>query len=237
MSSGCCGTNTKKQKLNHHHQVSLDVNGGSGSASTAPLDGPVEKITSPEMGYFCFDTLYSYLNSLEPPKNPDFTNDPFPLFVTWEIGKDKKLRGCIGTFNSIALHSGLREYAITSAMKDSRFRPISNDEINRLHVTVSILLHFEEGKDFNDWEIGVHGIRIEFHNERGMRRTATYLPEVPEEQGWDKIQTIDSLLRKGGYRGPVTAETRRSLKLTRYQSETVSVSYQDYMSHLQTVRC
>lgn len=50
-------------------------------------------------------------------------------------------------------------------------------------MTVSILLHFEEGKDYNDWEIGVHGIRIEFHNERGIKRTATYLPEVAEEQG------------------------------------------------------
>lgn len=68
-------------------------------------------------------------------------------------------------------------------MRDSRFKPISNDEFHRLHVTVSILLHFEEGKDYNDWEIGVHGIRIEFQNERGMRRTATYLPEVAEEQG------------------------------------------------------
>jgi len=75
MSSGSCGTNTKKQKLHHHHQASLDVNGGSGSASTALPDG-VKKITTPAMGYFCFDTLYSYLNSLEPPKKPDFTNDP-----------------------------------------------------------------------------------------------------------------------------------------------------------------
>jgi len=71
----------------------------------------------------------------------------------------------------------------SSALRDSRFKPISNDELNLLHVTVSILLHFEEGKDYNDWEIGVHGIRIEFQNERGLRRTATYLPEVAEEQG------------------------------------------------------
>lgn len=75
MSSGCCGTNTKKQKLYHHHQASLDVNGGSGSASTALIDG-VQKITSPAMGFFCFDTLYTYLNNLEPPMKPDFTNDP-----------------------------------------------------------------------------------------------------------------------------------------------------------------
>jgi len=55
--------------------------------------------------------------------------------------------------------------------------------------------------------------------------------------GWDKIQTIDSLLRKGGYRGSVTSDTRRSIKLTRYQSETISVSFQDYMNHMQTLRC
>lgn len=55
--------------------------------------------------------------------------------------------------------------------------------------------------------------------------------------GWDKIQTIDSLLRKGGYRGTVTQEIRRSLKLTRYQSETVSVSFQDYMNHTKALRC
>lgn len=68
-------------------------------------------------------------------------------------------------------------------MRDTRFKPISHDEMSRLHVKVSILLHFEEGKDYSDWEIGVHGIRIEFNNERGMKRTATYLPEVPEDQG------------------------------------------------------
>ena len=28
--------------------------------------------------------------------------------------------GCIGTFNDMDLQDGLREYAITSAMKDSR---------------------------------------------------------------------------------------------------------------------
>lgn len=49
--------------------------------------------------------------------------------------------------------------------------------------------------------------------------------------GWDQIQTIDSLLHKGGYKGLVTPDVRRSLKLTRYQSEEVTVSYQDYMTH------
>ena len=55
--------------------------------------------------------------------------------------------------------------------------------MSRLGVSVSILRHFEDGKGYKDWDIGVHGIRIEFTNERGHTRTATYLPEVAPEQG------------------------------------------------------
>ena len=86
--------------------------------------------------------------------------------------------------------------------------------------------------------------------------------QVPLAQGWDKIQTIDSLLRKGGWRGQVlqfcvwkyrgsanwcilfskairyftsivkvTPEVRSQIRLVRYQSELVSVTYQDYLQH------
>jgi AMMECR1 domain-containing protein len=107
-----------------------------------------------------------------------------------------------------------------------------------------------------DWQVGVHGIRIEFHNERGSKRTATYLPEVAPEQGmffehckkaikinstiivylhigWNQTQTIDSLLRKGGFKGNITPDLRSSIKLTRYQSEKVSASYADYANRWQ----
>lgn len=33
--------------------------------------------------------------------------------------------------------------------------------------------------------------------------------------GWDHIQTIDSLLRKGGYKAPITNDFRKTIKLTR----------------------
>ncbi|XP_077514844.1 nuclear protein AMMECR1 isoform X2 [Amblyomma americanum] len=160
-----------------------------------------------------------------------------PLFVTWNIGKDKRLRGCIGTFNAMNLHSGLREYAVTSAFKDSRFSPITRDEFNKLHVSVSILRHFEDGNDYMDWEIGIHGIRIEFLTEKGSKRTATYLPEVAPEQGWDHVQTIDSLLRKGGYKGSISNDLRKSIHLTRYQSEKVSISYQEYRDFWRNRQC
>lgn len=72
---------------------------------------------------------------------------------------------------------------IFSALKDSRFNPITKDEFSRLHVCVSILRHFEEGMNYLDWTIGLHGIRIEFINEKGSKRNATYLPCVAAEQG------------------------------------------------------
>ena len=63
------------------------------------------------------------------------------------------------------------------------------------------------------------------------RKTATFLPKVPGAQGWDKVQTIDSLLRKGGHKGAVTPELRRGVRLVRYQSELLSCTYQDYLHH------
>ena len=65
-----------------------------------------------------------------------------------------------------------------------------------------------------------------------MRRllTATYLPEVIPEQGWDKIDAVDSALRKAGWDGRITEDLRRSIKLRRYQSSKCSVSWEDYIA-------
>ncbi|XP_045431086.1 AMMECR1-like protein isoform X5 [Pipistrellus kuhlii] len=101
------------------------------------------------------------------------------------------------------------------ALKDSRFPPLTREELPKLSCSVSLLTNFEDASDYLDWEVGVHGIRIEFINEKGVKRTATYLPEVAKEQDWDQIQTIDSLLRKGGFKAPITSEFRKTIRLTR----------------------
>lgn len=245
MSSSCCGT--KKQKLNGNYSNAnghCSGEGGKTAGNGSVMNGSGHNgyngynghsnehqsmaVQMPEMCFYCFEVLYRELNNLEEPRTPSFTNDPFPLFVTWKIGKDRRLRGCIGTFTAMRLHSGLREYAITSALKDSRFSPITRDEIQRLTVSVSILQGFEEARGYLDWTLGTHGIRIEFYNERGSKRTATYLPQVATEQGWDQTQTIDSLLRKGGYKAAITPEMRRSIKLTRYTSQECHMTYSEY---------
>ncbi|KAJ1817156.1 hypothetical protein GGH91_002309 [Coemansia sp. RSA 2671] len=183
---------------------------------------------------YCFDSLVAHLNGI-PSTNPlplnfDGTLE-YPLFVTWNKasrGKDK-LRGCIGNFSAMRLDVGLREYAITSAFRDTRFKPIGPSELPRLSCSVSLLTDFEEVADYVDWEVGKHGVWIEFRNERGRKETATFLPEVAKEQGWTKVETINNLLRKGGYELTITEEMRRSVALTRYQSKKAHLSYDEYM--------
>ncbi|XP_022088177.1 AMME syndrome candidate gene 1 protein-like [Acanthaster planci] len=232
-SSGCGDPQRALQpKMNgyHHHD-----RGGSygGHGHSGPHNNSNHRVVCAEMCFFCFDVLYRHFHMLngEPPRVPTFTDAPYPLFVTWKIGKDKRLRGCIGTFTALNLHDGLREYAISSAFKDSRFPPVNKDEISRMSCSVSLLRHFEEARDYEDWEVGVHGIRIEFYNEKGVKKTATYLPEVALEQNWNKEQTIDSLLRKGGYKVPITNDFRKTIRVTRYQSEKISVNFSDYAEH------
>ena len=131
------------------------------------------------------------------PESPPLT----PLFVTWEkksgvsvvldLGSDSNntdedtqwnLRGCIGTLQPADLRVSLKQYALHSALQDRRFKPITLEELPTLRVGVSLLIQFEEcEKGCYDWEVGRHGIIIEFAN-GGRNYNATYLPEVSGER-------------------------------------------------------
>ncbi|EEP81976.1 conserved hypothetical protein [Uncinocarpus reesii 1704] len=128
-------------------------------------------------------------------------NTNYPLFVTWNvIGRagHKELRGCIGTFEPQDLPSGLKSYALSSAFEDTRFSPISFSLLPSLSCSLTLLSSFETCSHAMDWVLGTHGIRISFTH-RGRRHGATYLPDVPVEQGWTKEETIESLMRKAGW--------------------------------------
>jgi AMME syndrome candidate gene 1 protein len=94
---------------------------------------------------------------------------------------------------------------------------------------VSLLHSFERGSAWDDWEIGVHGITIEFADPlTSSRRSATFLPEVPAHESWDKEETLHHLVRKAGYHVGATSALRRSIKLTRYRSTTYTLTYDEY---------
>ena len=79
-----------------------------------------------------------------------------------------------------------------------------------------------------DWEVGVHGIRISFYA-RNKRYGACYLPDVAVEQGWDKEETILSLMRKAGWGGR-TEKWREvgDMKVVRFQGAAESVGWEEY---------
>ena len=130
-------------------------------------------------------------------------NESYPIFVTWSIlsrSGHKSLRGCIGTFDPLPLANGLSTYALTSALDDTRFSPIPASLIPSLECSITLLANFETCNDALDWILGMHGLRISFTH-RGRRYGATYLPDVAVEQGWNKEETLESLMRKAGWDG------------------------------------
>lgn len=199
----------------------------------------------------------------------------YPLFVTWNTvslkSGHKSLRGCIGTFEAQELSAGLKSYALTSyvpiknkllhhplspyytnvkggsrAFDDNRFSPIPASLLPSLSCSLTLLGSFEPCTDAMDWDLGTHGLRISFIN-RGRRYGATYLPDVPVEQGWTKEETVESLMRKAGWDGATGSVARRLLRASgagsssgkpweqvsdfravRYQGLKASASYADW---------
>lgn len=181
---------------------------------------------------YAFDVLHThfYRGPLPPPLFP--TDEQYPLFVTWskrDRNGGRHLRGCIGTLRAQPVMA-IKDYALSSAFNDRRFQPLQEVEVPHLECTVSLLTHFEQAAAWDDWELGRHGVWIDFVDPSNRARNATYLPDVPPEQGWDKQETIDSLIRKAGYTGPVTDELRASIRLTRYQSTLCKLTYEEYIA-------
>ncbi|CAG5107417.1 Oidioi.mRNA.OKI2018_I69.chr1.g3310.t1.cds [Oikopleura dioica] len=134
-----------------------------------------DQVIKPSMVVFAFDSLVNRLNGQPSPPIPaDFPSQPFPLFVTWKLGPKSRvfgwktssngyLRGCIGCFADLELGSGIEEYALTAALKDSRFPPVQMNEVPGLSCTVSLLTNFEECSNSYDWTLENHGIKIRFN--------------------------------------------------------------------------
>jgi AMME syndrome candidate gene 1 protein len=106
--------------------------------------------------------------------------------------------------------------------------PIAQRELPSLDCSVTLLTNFESVSDPMDWEIGRHGLRINF-NYNNRRYGATYLPDVAREQGWTKDETMISLMRKAGWNG--RRDDWRSvsnLTVVRYQGSKSSLGYREW---------
>lgn len=207
-------------------------------------------VATPEMCYYCFDVLkYELLTSRlkedkakmrkTPPlaPRPEVYHIPdfeCPLFVGWKKDRPdggEKLRGCKGTHGSLPLHEGLKTYALLSAFDDSRFSPVREDELPRLSCSVNLLFAFEKAEDPLDWEVGKHGIRIDFLDSQNVQRSATFLPSVAVEFGYTRKQTVERLVEKAGCKEPLDKKLMKRIKTVRFQSSLVMASYDQYLKH------
>jgi len=113
-------------------------------------------------------------------------------FVT--IHKHGRLRGCIGYIEAIKpLYITIQEMAEAAALNDSRFPPVSPDELGLLDLEISVLTPLERIKDINEIQIGKHGILLKSGYHQGV-----FLPQVATEQGWDRITFLDEICFKAG---------------------------------------
>jgi AmmeMemoRadiSam system protein A len=80
---------------------------------------------------------------LTQPVSTDELNEPAFLekrgvFVT--LHKRRELRGCIGSLTAVEpLAEGIQRNALNAAFKDYRFDPLTTDELEDLHIEISVL--------------------------------------------------------------------------------------------------
>lgn len=115
---------------------------------------------------------------------------PRASFVTLELGGH--LRGCIGHLEAVGpLATDVAENAFAAAFQDPRFAPLSEPELARIEIAISILtppepLAFASEAELLDQIIpGVDGLILSEGHRRG-----TFLPSV-----WSQLPSREAFLR------------------------------------------
>ncbi len=100
-------------------------------------------------------------------------------FVTLHL--DGKLKGCIGQIipSNEPLWRVVRDMAIEASCHDSRFEPVSEDELENISYEISVLSVPRKILDWREIELSKHGVIIEKDYQGGV-----FLPQVATETGW-----------------------------------------------------
>jgi len=87
-------------------------------------------------------------------------------FVT--LTEDDDLRGCMGILDPDRLvHDAVAEAAALATRTDPRFRPVTPEELPRLHLDVSVLGPMVCLADPLAWRLGIDGIVVQLGGRRG----------------------------------------------------------------------
>jgi len=118
-------------------------------------------------------------------------SEPRGAFTT--LHNQGELRGCVGyIFPVRPLYRTVADTAASAALHDSRFPPVTADELPQLTIEISVL-SLTQPIASEDIEIGRHGLLITYGSRRGL-----LLPQVPVEHGWDATTFLEQTCHKAG---------------------------------------
>jgi len=113
-------------------------------------------------------------------------------FVT--LNKNKQLRGCIGHMSQdTPLSTNVGAMTLQAAFNDTRFSPLTKEELPQLEIEISVLTPFTKIKSADEIKLGIDGVIVKKGNKQ-----AVFLPQVATETGWDKETFLDQLCYKAG---------------------------------------
>jgi uncharacterized protein (TIGR00296 family) len=145
------------------------------------------------------ETFIKERRKLEVPENtPDTLKEEMGAFVT--LNKDGLLRGCIGYPEPIApLVNAVIDVAISAAVNDPRFSPLTVNELDDLEIEVSVLtkpelIEVNRPEEYMDKiKISDDGLIIEKGPYKGL-----LLPQVAVEWGWNVEEFLYNTCVKAG---------------------------------------
>ena len=116
------------------------------------------------------------------------------IFVS--IHKHGELRGCIGNVHAAGpLYRSAAECAISAAVGDPRFIPLTDEELPVVDFEISVLSTMQRIEDVSEIEVGKHGLLISKGGYRGL-----LLPQVATAYAWDRVTFLQETCRKAGLR-------------------------------------
>jgi len=135
------------------------------------------------------------------------------VFVTLRQRADDDLRGCIGIVEPrFPLRDAIRRAAVSAALEDPRFPPVTPAELPALTIEVSVLGPLSASTP-EAVEVGRHGVVV-----RHAERSALLLPQVATDQGWDRETLLSQVCRKAGL--PPDAWRHPDCRLFVFETET-----------------
>jgi AmmeMemoRadiSam system protein B/AmmeMemoRadiSam system protein A len=127
-----------------------------------------------------------------PPAGLEALEQERGAFVT--LNEHGQLRGCIGYVAPVKpLWATVRDVAAFTALRDTRFRPVSAGELGALEYEISVLSPMRRVLDVKEIRVGRDGLIMKQGDIEGL-----LLPQVPVQEKWDRTTFLDETCYKAG---------------------------------------